>query len=116
LTERSGNVLAGDGKNSKPLGRANFHTAVRPDRCRRGASRQRNLHPPGKRWITDPESGERVRKEIPVRFNNWCWTDENGSLGVRRSRSSSQIIDQVQDFPKQFARYGQFGQISRPAL
>ena len=36
-----------------------------------------------KRWVTDPENGERVRKEIPVRFNSWCWTDENGKAYVQ---------------------------------
>ncbi len=33
-----------------------------------------------KRWVDDPESGERVLKEMPVRFRPWCWTDENGTV------------------------------------
>lgn len=39
------------------------------------------------RWISDPDSGERVRKEIPVRFKRWWWKDETGStfLEVRYS-------------------------------
>ena len=28
------------------------------------------------RWVTDPESGERTRKEVPVRFRQWYWKDE----------------------------------------
>ncbi len=32
-----------------------------------------------KRWVDDPESGERVLKEVPVRFRPWSWTDENGT-------------------------------------
>lgn len=35
------------------------------------------------RWITDTETGERVRKEVPVRFNRWHWTDENGSMFIQ---------------------------------
>jgi len=33
-----------------------------------------------KRWVDDPESGERVHKEVPVRFRPWWWTDEDGKL------------------------------------
>ena len=33
-----------------------------------------------KRWVDDPESGERVLKEVPVRFRPWSWTDENGKV------------------------------------
>ncbi len=32
------------------------------------------------RWITDPESGERVRKEVPVRFRRWWWSDDTGNV------------------------------------
>jgi len=32
------------------------------------------------RWITDPESGERVRKDVPVRFRRWWWSDDTGNL------------------------------------
>ncbi len=35
-----------------------------------------------KRWVDDPESGERVLKEVPVRFRPWSWTDENGKVMV----------------------------------
>ncbi len=40
------------------------------------------------------------------------------SLGLRRNGSSSQIIDQAQDFPKQFLRHGNLGQLERdvPAM
>ncbi len=39
-------------------------------------------------------------------------------LGLRRSGSSSQIIDQAQDFPEQFLRHGNLGQLERdvPAM
>jgi len=32
------------------------------------------------RWITDPESGERVRKDVPVRFRRWWWSDDTGNV------------------------------------
>jgi len=35
------------------------------------------------RWITDAETGERVRKEVPVRFNRWHWTDETGTVFIQ---------------------------------
>ncbi len=31
------------------------------------------------RWIEDAETGERVRKDMPVRFRPWYWKDEHGS-------------------------------------
>ncbi len=31
------------------------------------------------RWVDDPETGERVRKEVPVRFRTWFWKDELGN-------------------------------------
>ncbi len=39
-------------------------------------------------------------------------------LGLRRSGSSSQIIDQAQDFPERFSRHGNLGQLERdvPAM
>ncbi len=30
-------------------------------------------------WLDNPETGERVRKEVPVRFRRWFWKDEQGS-------------------------------------
>ena len=37
------------------------------------------------RWVDDSETGERVRKEVPVRFRTWYWKDEQGNymLDVR---------------------------------
>jgi alkylated DNA repair dioxygenase AlkB len=32
------------------------------------------------RWVDDPETGERVRKEVPVRYRTWFWKDEQGSF------------------------------------
>ncbi len=37
----------------------------------------------GLRLITDTETGERVRKEVPVRFNRWHWTDETGTVFIQ---------------------------------
>ncbi len=31
------------------------------------------------RWVKDPETGERVRKEVPVRYRPWFWKDEQGN-------------------------------------
>ena len=36
-----------------------------------------------RRWITDTETGERVRKEVPVRFNRWHWRDESGKVFIQ---------------------------------
>ena len=36
--------------------------------------------PRGMRWVKDPETGERVRKEVPLRFRRWWWKDESGRL------------------------------------
>ena len=33
-----------------------------------------------KRWVPDPETGEKVMKEVPVRFSPWWWEDETGKL------------------------------------
>ncbi len=35
------------------------------------------------RWITDTETGERVRKEVPVRFKRWHWRDESGKIFIQ---------------------------------
>lgn len=32
------------------------------------------------RWVDDPETGQRVRKEIPVRVRRWWWKDEAGQV------------------------------------
>ncbi len=30
-------------------------------------------------WLDGPETGERVRKEVPVRYRPWFWKDEQGN-------------------------------------
>ena len=30
--------------------------------------------------IPDPETGERVRKDVPVRFRRWWWSDDTGNV------------------------------------
>ena len=35
------------------------------------------------RWITEAETGERIRKEVPVRFNRWHWKDESGKVFIQ---------------------------------
>ncbi len=32
-----------------------------------------------KRWVDDPETGERIRKEIPVRYRPWFSKDAQGN-------------------------------------
>ena len=32
------------------------------------------------RWIDVPETGQRVRKEVPVRVRRWWWKDEAGQV------------------------------------
>ena len=34
----------------------------------------------GKRWVPDPDTGEKVLKEVPVRFSPWWWQDETEKL------------------------------------
>ena len=34
----------------------------------------------GMRWVKDPETGERVRREVPLRLRRWWWKDEKGGL------------------------------------
>lgn len=34
----------------------------------------------GKRWVTDPETGERVHREVQLPFRPWWWKDENGQV------------------------------------
>ena len=34
----------------------------------------------GMRWDKDPETEERVRKEVPLRLRRWWWKDEKGGL------------------------------------
>jgi len=34
----------------------------------------------GMRWVNDPETGERVFKEVPLKFRRWWWKDEAGKL------------------------------------
>ena len=45
------------------------------------------------RWVDDPESGERVRKEVPVRHRPWFWKDEQGGyiLDVRYGNKRLEI-------------------------
>jgi hypothetical protein len=45
------------------------------------------------RWVDDPETGERVRKELPVRFRPWYWKDEQGNfmLDVRYGNKHLEI-------------------------
>ncbi len=31
------------------------------------------------RWVDDPETGERIRKEVPVRYRPWFWKDAQGN-------------------------------------
>ncbi len=31
------------------------------------------------RWVKGPETGERFRKEVPVRSRPWFWKDEQGT-------------------------------------
>ncbi|MGF1456272.1 MAG: DUF6641 family protein [Alphaproteobacteria bacterium] len=34
----------------------------------------------GMRFVQDPETGERVKREVPVRLRRWWFRDENGQL------------------------------------
>ncbi len=43
------------------------------------------------RWIDDPETGERVRKDLPVRFRPWYWKDEQGSYMLEVRHANKRI-------------------------
>ena len=45
------------------------------------------------RWVKDPETGERVRTEVPVRSRPWFWKDEQRRRGALVL--SSGIIDPI---------------------
>ena len=45
----------------------------------------------GKRWLPDGEGGERVLKEVPVRFLPWWWQDEAGKLMLTLRYGSKRI-------------------------
>ena len=32
------------------------------------------------RWITNKETGEKVRKEVPIRMRRWWWNDDTGKV------------------------------------
>lgn len=32
------------------------------------------------RWVDDPETGQRVRRELPLKVRRWWWKDEAGQL------------------------------------
>lgn len=32
------------------------------------------------RWVEDAETGERVRREVPIKVRRWWWRDEAGSV------------------------------------
>ena len=46
------------------------------------------------RWVADTESGERTRKEAPVRFRQWYWKDEQGRymLDVRYGNRRLEVV------------------------
>ncbi len=35
-----------------------------------------------KRWVDDPETGERILRDVPIKFRSWAWTDVSGKLMV----------------------------------
>ncbi|MFZ1416290.1 MAG: DUF2190 family protein [Defluviicoccus sp.] len=45
----------------------------------------------GKRWLPDAEKGERLLKEVPVRFLPWWWQDEAGKLMLTLRYGSKRI-------------------------
>ena len=32
------------------------------------------------RWITDKDTGEKTRKEVPIRMRRWWWNDDTGKV------------------------------------
>ncbi len=32
------------------------------------------------RWITDTDTGEKARKEVPIRMRRWWWNDDTGKV------------------------------------
>ena len=32
------------------------------------------------RWVEDAETGERVRREVPIKVRRWWWRDDDGAV------------------------------------
>ena len=56
------------------------------------------------RWVTDPDTGDRVRKEVPVRYSKWYWPGEgtkvylqlrygNKPLEVKKGKPAIELED-----------------------
>ena len=56
------------------------------------------------RWVTDPDTGERVRKTVPVRYSKWYWPGEgtkvylqlrygNKPLEVKKGKPTIELED-----------------------
>ncbi len=53
--------------------------AIANHACGQGANGEEFVRR-GMRWITDKDTGEKSRQEVPVRFRRWWWNDDTGKL------------------------------------
>ena len=50
------------------------------------------------RWVTDASTGERVRRELPVRFRPWYWRDQSGAYFLN-IRYGNRLVELKPDKP-----------------
>ncbi|MBT5526457.1 MAG: hypothetical protein HOK21_20410 [Rhodospirillaceae bacterium] len=51
------------------------------------------------RFVTDQETGERVKRDVPVQFRRWWWTDASNSKTYIQLRYGNRPLDLAKDKP-----------------
>jgi hypothetical protein len=51
------------------------------------------------RFVTDQETGERVKREVPVQFRRWWWTDASNGKTYIQLRYGNKPLDLAKDKP-----------------
>ena len=51
------------------------------------------------RFVTDAETGERVKRNVPVRFKRWYWTDASNGKAYLQIRYGNKALEMAKDKP-----------------
>ena len=51
------------------------------------------------RFVTDQETGERVKRDVPVQFRRWWWTDASNGKTYIQLRYGNKALDLAKDKP-----------------
>ncbi len=51
------------------------------------------------RFVTDQETGERVKRDVPVQFRRWWWTDASNGKTYIQLRYGNKPLDLAKDKP-----------------